>query len=99
MKDKELLYSHIKQTQLNEWKSGMLQIRTKALAARAHLQVALNKHVKLLETKLEEGKMHLDILMKTTGSNFEYTKKTFEITWDEIIQTLEETRTKFQAIA
>lgn len=98
MNDKEL-YQQKKQAQLNEWKSGMIQLRTQALAARAHSQVELNKHVKLLEAQLDEGKIKLAELIKTTGSSFESAKKGFEVTWDAIIKTLEDTTAKFKAIA
>ncbi|AFL68351.1 hypothetical protein [Sulfurospirillum barnesii] len=98
MNDKEMLYYHTKQTQLNEWKAGMTQIRTQALAARVHLQVALIKHVKLLEVQLEEGKTCLTQLMNTTGSGFESAKKTFEVAWESIIKSLEDTTAKFKAI-
>lgn len=98
MNDKEL-YQQKKQAQLNEWKSGMIQLRTQALAARAHSQVELNKHVKLLEAQLDEGKIKLAELIKTTGSGFESAKKGFEVTWDAIIKTLEDTTAKFKAIA
>ena len=98
MNDKEL-YQQKKQAQLNEWKVGMIQLRTQALAARAHSQVELNKHVKLLEGKLEEGKIKLAELHKTTGSGFETAKKGFEITWDSIIATVDDTTAKFKAIA
>jgi len=98
MNDKEL-YQQKKQAQLNEWKAGMLLFRIKALAARAHSQLELSKHVKLLENKLDEGKIKLAELTKTTGSSFEPMKKNFEVTWESIITTLSDTSAKFEAIA
>lgn len=98
MNDKEL-YQEKKQAQLNEWKAGMLFFRIKSLAARAHSQLELAKHVKLLEGKLDEGRMQLAELAKTTGSGFETTKKNLEVTWDSIIITLSDTTAKFKAIA
>lgn len=98
MNDKEL-YQQKKQTQLNEWKAGMNVFRTQSLAARAHSQVELGKHVKLLEGKLEEGKIKLAELAKTTGSGFESAKKGFEVTWESLITTVADTSAKFKAIA
>jgi len=98
MNDKEL-YQQKKQTQLNEWKTGMIQFRTQAFAARTHLQLELNKHVKLLEGKLEEGKIKLAELVKMTGSSFESAKKNFEIMWDSIIIAFADTATKFKSLS
>lgn len=98
MNDKER-YQQKMQTQLNEWKAGMLFFRIKSLAARANSQLELAKHVKLLEGKLDEGKIQLAELTKTTGSSFELTKQSLEVTWESIITTLSDTTAKFQAIA
>ncbi|WP_263832678.1 hypothetical protein [Sulfurospirillum oryzae] len=98
MSSKEL-YQHTKQIQLNEWKTGMILFRTQALAARTHVQVELGKQVKILEGKLEEGKTKLEELHKASGSNFESTKKGFEITWESISSTFEDTAEKFKATA
>ena len=97
MNDKEL-YQHKKQTQLNEWKTGMIQFRTQAFAARTHLQLELNKHVKVLEGKLDEGKIRLAELVKVTGSSFEPAKKNFEIMWDSITVSFADTATKFKTL-
>lgn len=97
MNDKEL-YQQKKQTQLNEWKTGMNVFKTQSLAARAHSQVELSKHVKLLEGKLEEGKIKLTELVKTTGSGFESAKKSFEVIWESIIVVFDDTTTKFKAL-
>lgn len=98
MNEKEL-YQQKKQTQLNEWKTGMLIFRTQSLAARAHYQVELGKHVKLLEGKLEEGKIKLADLVKTTNSGFELAKKGFEVTWESIQTAVVDTEIKFKATA
>jgi len=98
MSSKEL-YQHTKQTQLNEWKAGMIQFRIRSFAARANVQVELNQQVKMLESKLEEGKMKLAELTKTTGSSFESTKKNFEETWESLIIAFEDASVKFKATA
>lgn len=97
MNDKEL-YQQRKQAQLDEWKTGMTHFRIQSLAARAHSQIELGKHVKLLEVKLEEGKMKLTELVKTTGSGFESAKKSFEVIWESIIIVFDDTKTKFKAL-
>ena len=97
MNDKEL-YQQKKQTQLNEWKISMIQFRTQAFAARTHLQLELNKHVKFLEGKLEEGKLNLAELAKMTGNSFEAAKKNFEIMWEGIQMAFTDTATKFKAL-
>lgn len=98
MNDKEL-YQQRKQAQLDEWKIGMTQFRIQSLAARAHSQLELGKHVKLLESQLEDGKMKLSALVKTTGSGFESAKKGFEITWESLKTAVADTATKFKATA
>lgn len=98
MNEKEL-YQQRKQAQLNEWKTGVLLLRIKSLAARAHFQVELGKHVKLLESKLDEGKMKLADLVKTTNSGFESAQKGFEVTWESIKLAVADTETKFNATA
>jgi len=98
MNDKDL-YQQKKQTQLNEWKTIMIHCKTQSLAARANAQLELSKHVKLLEVRLEEGKMTLDQLIKTTNSNYESAKRSFEITWDGITVAFADTATNFKAIS
>ncbi len=98
MSSKEL-YEQTKQTQLNEWKTGMILFRTRSFAARTNVQVELNQHVKMLESKLEEGRCKLAELTKTTGSNFESTKKSFEETWESIVTAFEDASVKFKATA
>jgi len=98
MNDKEL-YQQKKQTQLNEWKTGMIQFRTQAFAARTDMQLELNRHVKLLEGKLDEGKLKLAELVKMTGHSFESAKKNFEIMWDTIQVSFTDTATKFKTLS
>ena len=93
MNDKEL-YQQKKQTQLNEWKTGMIQFRTQAFAARTDMQLELNRHVKLLE-----GKLKLAELVKMTGHSFESAKKNFEIMWDTIQVSFTDTATKFKTLS
>jgi len=98
MNEKDL-YQQKKQAQFNEWRTIMIHCKTKSLAARAHTQLELSKHVKLLEGKLEEGRTTLDQLLKTTNSNYESAKKSFEITWDGITVAFADTATIFKAIS
>lgn len=97
MNEKEL-YQHKKQTQLNEWKTGMIQFRIQSFAARTNMQLELNKHVKALESKLDEGKTQLTELAKKSGSSFESAKKSFEIVWESIMAVFTDTATKFKAL-
>ena len=63
MGDKEL-YEQKKQAQLDEWKADLDKLKAKASGASADAQLEMNKQIKALESKIEEGKAKLSELAK-----------------------------------
>lgn len=85
MNDKDLYLQKI-QAELNEWKAQIELFKTKAASATVDGKIGMNKEIKILDEKIEEGKAKLSELSKSTESTFESMKKTFEEKW-EIIKT------------
>lgn len=55
MKDKELYQQKI-QAQLNEWKADIDKLRAKVSMSNADSQLDMNRNLRVLESKIEEGK-------------------------------------------
>ena len=61
MSDKEL-YQQKMQAKLDEWKAEVDKLKAKASGASADAQLEMNKQIKALESKIEEGKAKLSEL-------------------------------------
>jgi len=83
MSDKEL-YQQKKQSQLDEWKAEVDKLKAKASDASADAQLEVNKQIKDLESKIEEGKAKLSELAEAGEDVWESVKEGVESAWDSL---------------
>ena len=93
MNDKALYLQKI-EAELNEWKAQIVLFKAKSLSATADVKISMNENIKMLEAKVEEGKVKLAELAKSTESTFESMKKTFESKWGIIKTAIVDTTKK-----
>jgi hypothetical protein len=93
MKDKEL-YVQKKDAQLKQWKADLEKIKAKASNAGADAQLQVNKQVKALEVKLDQGKDRLAAMADAGGDAWESLKKGVESEWDDIKSKLDDAASK-----
>lgn len=96
MNDREL-YQQKKQAQLDEWKAGVDKLKAQASSASADAQLEMNKHIKTLEGKMEEGKSKLSEFAKAGEDTFESVKKGVESAWDSTKTAFNDMTTKFKS--
>lgn len=90
MNEKEL-YQQEKQAQLDEWKADIDKLKAKASGAGADAQIELNKQVKALEGKIEEGKAKLAEIADASEDAWESIKDGVESAWDSMKSAFSET--------
>jgi hypothetical protein len=95
MKDKEL-YRQKKQAQLDEWKAEVDKLKAKASGASADAQLELNKHIRTLETRIEENKAKLSELAKAGEDAWESIKDGVESAWDSMKSAVSDAARKFK---
>ena len=95
MNDKEL-YQQKKQAQLDEWKAEVDKLKAKASGASADAQLELNKQIKALEGKLEEGKTNLAAIANASEDAWESIKEGMESAWDSIKSAFSDAAAKFK---
>lgn len=84
MNEKEL-YQQKTQAQLDEWKAELDKLKAKASGASADTQLELNKQIKALEGKLEEGNNKLAEIVDAS-----------EDAWDSMKSAFSEAAAKFK---
>tara|TARA_R110001583_G_scaffold195499_1_gene374371 strand:+ start:32569 stop:32859 length:291 start_codon:yes stop_codon:yes gene_type:complete len=94
--NKKELYQQKKQSQLNEWKAELEKLKAKASGASADTQLELNKQIKELQGKLDEGKTKLAEISDANEEAWESLKKGSESAWDSIKSTFDDVATKFK---
>lgn len=95
MSEKEL-YQQKKQAQLDEWKAEVDKLKAKASGASADAQLEMNKHIKVLESKIEEGKAKLSELAKTGEDAWESIKDGMESAWGSLKSAVSDAASKFK---
>lgn len=83
MTDKEL-YQQKRQAQLDEWKAEAGKLKAKASGASADAQLELNKQIRTLEDKIEQGRARLDKIADASDDAWESMKKGVDSAWDSI---------------
>ena len=83
MSDKEL-YQQKKQSQLDEWRAEVDKLKAKASGASADAQLEINKQIKDLENRIEEGKSKLSELAEAGEDAWESVKEGVESAWDSL---------------
>lgn len=95
MNEKEL-YQQKKQAQLDEWKAELGKLKAKASGASADTQLGLNKQIKVLEGKLEEGNTKLAEISDASEDAWESIKKGGESAWDSMKSAFNDAAAKFK---
>ena len=95
MNEKEL-YQQKKQAQLDVWKAEVAKLKAKASGASADAQLELNKQIKALEGKIEEGKTKLAEIAKASEDAWESIKDGVESAWDSIKSAFSDAADKFK---
>lgn len=72
--DDKKLYQQKMQAQLDELKADLAKLKAKASKANAEAKLEMNKHVKEIEVKLEEGKAKLHTLAEASDDAWETAK-------------------------
>lgn len=96
MNDKEL-YQQKKEAQLDEWKAQIDMLKARILMARADTQIEMNKQVKALESKIDEGKSKLSELAKAADDAYESMKTGVESAWDSLKTAFSDATSKFKS--
>ncbi len=96
MNDKALYIEKI-ETELKEWKAEIELFKAKSLSATADAKISMNENIKVFEAKVEEAKVKLAELVKSTENTFDAMRKTFEIKWEIIKTAVVDTTKKLNA--
>ncbi len=95
MNEKEL-HQQKKKAQLDEWKAEVDKFKAKASGASADAQLELNKQIKVLEGKLEEGKTRLAEIADASEDAWESIKEGVESAWDSMKSAFSDAAAKFK---
>ncbi len=95
-KDRDLYQQKMK-AQLDEWRADVAKLKAKALGASADTQLELNRHVRNLEAKLEEGKAKLAELSSAGEDAWASVKSRAEPAWDSLKSAVRDAAAKFKA--
>lgn len=95
MSDKKL-YQQKMQGQLDEWRAEADKLKAKASGASADAQLKMNKQIKALESKIEEGKTKLSQLAEAADDAWESIKDDVESTWGSLKSAVSDAAAKFK---
>jgi len=95
MGEKEL-YQQKMRAQLDEWKAEIQKLEAKAAGARADVQLEMNRHIRTLKNKIEEGRTKLSALSGATEDAWESVKEGAESTWNSLKASFRDAASKFK---
>lgn len=95
MSDKKL-YQQKMRAQLDEWKADIDKLKAKASGSSADTQLKINKQVRVLEGKIDEGKMKLSQLADKGEDAWDSIKDGVESAWDTLKASVKEATGKFK---
>ena len=95
MDDKEL-YQQKKQAQLDEWKAELDKLKAKAAEASADRKIELNKDIKHLEGKIDEGKAKLAEIEDASAEAWTSIKDGVDSAWDSMKHAFRDAASKFK---
>ncbi|MCG6201811.1 coiled coil domain-containing protein [Psychromonas antarctica] len=78
--NKKELYQQKKQAQLDEWQAELDKLKAKASGASVDVQLEVNKQIKALEGKLDEGNTKLAEIAAASDDTWESMKSAFNDT-------------------
>ncbi len=94
MTDKEL-YRQKKQAQLDKWKAEVDRLKAKASEGSADAQMELNKQVKAVEGRIEEGRIKLAAIARASEDEWESIRDDVDSAWDSITSGFNEALGRF----
>ncbi|MGB5268578.1 MAG: hypothetical protein WBN30_18450 [Polyangiales bacterium] len=83
MKDREL-YQQKMQAQLDQWKAEVDKLKAKSSGSSADAQLDINRQIRALERKIEEGKGKLSEIAAAGEDAWESIKDGVESAWDAL---------------
>lgn len=95
MSDKKL-YKQKKQAQLDELRADVDKIKAKASEASADAQLKMNEQIRVLESKIEDGKFKLSQLAETSDDMWESSKDNVDATWDALKSAVNDAAAKLK---
>jgi hypothetical protein len=95
MKDKEL-YQRKMQAQLDEWKTDVDKLKARASKASADTQLKMNEQIKVLDSKIAEGKARLSELSRAGEDAWESIREGMESAWDSLKSAVSDAAKKFK---
>jgi flagellar biosynthesis chaperone FliJ len=95
MSDKEL-YRQKRQAQLDEWLAEVDKLKAKASGVSANTQLEMNRKIKTLESKIDEGKAKLSQLAGASDDAWESLKDRVESAWDTLRSAVGDAASKFK---
>ena len=96
MEEKKELYLQKMQSQLNQWKAEIDKLKARALGANADAQLEMNKQIRALESKIEEGKAKLSALGEATEEAWQSMKGGVESAWSSLTSAFGDAAEKFK---
>lgn len=95
MNDKEL-YRQKRQAQLDEWRAEVSKLKAKVSGHSADTQLDMNRRIKALESKIDEGKAKLSQLADATDDAWDSIKDGVESAWDTLSSAVGDAASKFK---
>lgn len=80
MNEKEL-YRQKYQAQLDEWKADVAKLKARTAGAKADAQIEMNKHIKVLDHRMQEAGAKLAELAAASEEGWDSVRKNVESTW------------------
>ncbi|MCE2595801.1 coiled coil domain-containing protein [Motilimonas cestriensis] len=95
MSEKQIYQQKI-QAQLDEWKADLDKLKAKASGASADAQLELQKQIKVLESKLEEGRSKFAEMSDASEESWQSIKKEMSSSWDATKAAFNDAVAKFK---
>lgn len=94
--DNKQLYQKKMKAKLDEWKADVDKLKAKASGASADAQLDLNKLIKELESKVDEGKAKFSEISQAGEESWETIKEGAESTLASLKSAVSDTVSKFK---
>jgi len=94
--DNKQLYQKKMNAKLDEWKAEVDKLKAKASGASADVQLDLNKLIKELEGKVDEGKAKLAEIAQAGEDSWDAIKESTESTWNSLKSAFSDTVSKLK---
>ncbi|MCF7922108.1 MAG: coiled coil domain-containing protein [Candidatus Marinimicrobia bacterium] len=94
--NKKELYQQKHQAQLDGWKADVDKLKAKASRSSVDAQLELNKQIKTLKDKMQEGKTKLAKIADASEDAWESVKADVDTAWASIKSALSDASAKFK---